>query len=169
MARMALLDQAMPHRCRFRAGSWADGDGMPARVRSSAMAKMPFPAANQAKIICTTSAVSGSISRRCSRLPSAALAGLGCGRMKARHDDLVEALDGMFDDHHGELARLLLDQIAFLDAKITQLTGRIAESAAAIPRSWGVDGDGTTGPDAGTGPDAAVLPAPARLAQIPGL
>ena len=89
--------------------------------------------------------------------------------MKAKHDDLVEALDGMFDDHHGELAALLLDQITSLDAKITQLTTRIAESAAAIPQAWGVDADGTTGPDAGTGPDAAALPAPARLAQIPGL
>ena len=31
--------------------------------------------------------------------------------MKAKHDALVQALDGMFDDHHGELAALLLDQI----------------------------------------------------------
>ena len=46
------------------------------------------------------------------------LAGLARGRMKAKHDDLVQALDGMFDDHHGELAGLLLDQIAFLDARI---------------------------------------------------
>jgi transposase len=97
------------------------------------------------------------------------LAALARTRMKAKHDDLVEALDGIFDDHHGELAALLLDQITTLDAKITQLTGRIAESATAIPQAWGTDSDGTTGPDAGTGPDAAVLPAPARLAQIPGL
>ena len=75
-----------------------------------------------------------------------ALAALARTRMKARHDDLVEALDGMFDDHHGELAALLLDQITTLDAKITQLTGRIAESAAAIPQAWGTDRDGTTGP-----------------------
>ena len=33
-----------------------------------------------------------------------ALAALARGRMKAKHDDLVQALDGMFDDHHGELA-----------------------------------------------------------------
>jgi transposase len=98
-----------------------------------------------------------------------ALAALARTRMKARHDDLIEALDGMFDDHHGELAGLLLDQITTLDAKITQLTGRIAESAAGIPQAWGADRDGTTGPGAGTGPDAAVLAAPARLAQIPGL
>jgi transposase len=97
------------------------------------------------------------------------LAALARTRMKAKHDDLVEALDGMFDDHHGELAALLLDQITALDAKITQLTTRIAESATAIPQAWGTDRDGTTGPGAGTGPGAVILPAPARLAQIPGL
>ena len=48
-----------------------------------------------------------------------ALAGLARGRMKARRGDLVEALDGMFDDHHGELAQMLLDQIAFLDGRIS--------------------------------------------------
>jgi transposase len=97
------------------------------------------------------------------------LAGLARTRMKAKHDDLVEALDGMFDDHHGELAGLLLDQIAFLDERATQLTARITAAVAAMPAAWGVDGDGTTGPDAGTGPDAVVLPAAARLAEIPGV
>jgi transposase len=97
------------------------------------------------------------------------LAALARTRMKARHDDLVEALDGMFDDHHGELARMLLDHIAFLDERVTQLTARAAGLAAAMPAAWGVDGDGTTGPDAGTGPDAAVLPAVTRLAEIPGV
>ena len=91
------------------------------------------------------------------------------GRMQAKHDDLVEALDGMFDDHHGELAQMLLDQIAFCDTRIGQLTARITGSVEAMPEAWGIDGDGTTGPDAGTGPDAAVLPAAARLAQIPGI
>ena len=47
------------------------------------------------------------------------------------------ALDGVFDDHHGELAGLLLDQIASLDAKITQLGARAAELAAAMPAAWG--------------------------------
>jgi len=89
--------------------------------------------------------------------------------MKARHDDLVQALTGMFDDHHGELAGLLLDQIAFLDRRIAQLTARAAELTAAIPAAWGINADGTTGPDAGTSPDAPALPAVARLAQIPGV
>src|SRR5690349_15620459 len=55
------------------------------------------------------------------------LAGLARTRMKARHDDRAEALDGMFDDHHGELAGLLLEQIAFLDGKITRTAARAAE------------------------------------------
>jgi transposase len=97
------------------------------------------------------------------------LAGLARGRMKARHDDLVAALDGMFDDHHGELAALLLDQIAGLDAKITQLDTRIGQAVTAMPAAWGIDADGTTGPGAGTGPDAAALPAVKRLARIPGI
>jgi transposase len=32
------------------------------------------------------------------------LAALARSRMRAKHDDLVQALDGIFDDHHGELA-----------------------------------------------------------------
>jgi transposase len=97
------------------------------------------------------------------------LASLARTSMKAKRDDLAEALDGMFDDHHGELAGLLLDQIAFLDERIAALSARAAELAAAMPAAWGVDGDGTTGPGAGTGPDAAVLPVVARLAEIPGI
>jgi transposase len=97
------------------------------------------------------------------------LAALARGRMKAKHDDLVEALDGMFDDHHGELAQMLLDQIAFCDTRIGQLTVRITAAVKAMPEAWGVNGDGTTGPEAGTGPDAAALPAVTRLAEIPGI
>jgi transposase len=97
------------------------------------------------------------------------LAGLARGSMKAGHDDLAEALDGMFDDHHGEPAARLLDQITVLDAKIAQLGARAAGLAAAMPAAWGVDADGTTGPGAGTGPSAPVLNAVARLAEIPGI
>ena len=96
------------------------------------------------------------------------LAGLARARMKARHDDLVAALDGMFDEHHGELAQLLLDQIAFLSDRIEALAARAAQLTAAMPPAWGINADGTTGP-AGTGPDAPVLTAVARLAEIPGI
>jgi hypothetical protein len=68
-----------------------------------------------------------------------------------------------------ELAALLLDQIAALDAKVAQLGARAAELAAALPGAWGIDADGTTGPGAGTGPDAPVVNTLARLAEIPGL
>lgn len=97
------------------------------------------------------------------------LAALARTRMRARHDDLAGALAGMFDDHHGELARLLLDQIAFLRERITGLTARAAELTAAMPAAWGVDADGTAGPGAGAAPDAPVLNAVARLAEIPGV
>jgi transposase len=97
------------------------------------------------------------------------LAALARGKMKAKHDDLVEALDGMFGDHHGELAQLLLDQIAFLDGKIAGLTARIGQAAAAMPAAWGVNADGTTGPDAGAAPGDPVLPVVQRLAQVPGI
>jgi len=98
-----------------------------------------------------------------------ALAGLARARMKAKHDDLVAALDGTFDEHHGELARLLLDHIAFLDERVAQLGARAAQLTAALPAAWGIDADGTTGPAAGTAPGAPVLPAVARLAEIPGI
>ena len=97
------------------------------------------------------------------------LAGLARGRMKAKHDALVEALTGMFDDHHGELAQMLLDQIAFCDTRIAALAARIEQHLAQIRDAWGVDADGCTGPGAGTGTDAAVLPAAQRLAEIPGV
>jgi transposase len=97
------------------------------------------------------------------------LAGLARTAMRAKREELAEALDGMFDDHHGELAGMLLDHISFLDQRIAALTTRAAELAAAMPAAWGIDADGSTGPDAGTGPDAKVLPAAARLAEIPGV
>ena len=97
------------------------------------------------------------------------LAGLARGRMKAKHAALADALTGAFGDHHGELAALLLDQITFLDERISQLSARISSQLAQIRDAWGIDADGTTGPAAGRGPDAAVLPAAARLDEIPGI
>ncbi|MGH3421160.1 MAG: IS110 family transposase, partial [Streptosporangiaceae bacterium] len=97
------------------------------------------------------------------------LASLARGRMKSKHDRLVQALTGKFDDHHAELARMLLDQIDALSAQIGRLTTRIEELIAAIPAAQGVDADGTTGPDAGTGAGAPVLPAVDRLDEVTGI
>jgi transposase len=96
------------------------------------------------------------------------LADLAVGRMRAKRKELAEALEGRFEDHHGELARILLDQIDALTAQVSTLDERISELIAQIPAAQGVDADGTTGPDAGRGPDAAVLPAVARLDEITG-
>jgi len=98
-----------------------------------------------------------------------ALADLARGRMKARRAALIEALNGRFDAHHAELARMLLDQIDALSVQIDKLSRRIEELIGAMPAARGVNADGTTGPAAGTGQDAAVLPALARLDEIPGI
>jgi transposase len=97
------------------------------------------------------------------------LAGLARGRMKVKHNALVEALTGRFDDHHAELARMLLDQIDSLTGQIGRLTARIEQLIAAIPAAQGVDPDGTTGPGAGLAEGAPVLPAVDRLDEITGI
>ncbi len=97
------------------------------------------------------------------------LARLARGKMKAKHAALVQALTGRFDAHHGELARMLLDQIDALTAQIGTLTARIEELIAAIPAAQGVDPDGTAGPGAGLGEGAPALPAIDRLDEITGI
>ena len=51
------------------------------------------------------------------------LAELARGRARARRADLERALDGRFTDHHARLARMLLDQLDDLTARITEVTG----------------------------------------------
>jgi transposase len=97
------------------------------------------------------------------------LAGLARGRMRAKHDRLVQALTGKFDDHHAELARMLLDQIDALSAQVGKLTTRIEDLIAAIPAAQGIDADGSTGPAAGHGEGAPVLPAVDRLDEVTGI
>jgi transposase len=96
------------------------------------------------------------------------LAGLARTRMKAKHDELVAAFTGMmFGDHHADLARRYLNLISYLTEDIEALEGKIAACLEAIPQAHGVSADGIPGPD--PGPQAAILPAAARLAQIPGV
>ena len=99
------------------------------------------------------------------------LAGLARGRMKTKHSALVAALDGSFDDHHGELARMLLDQIDALTTQIDTLTARIDELLAAMPDAQPVDphpGSPTCGPPIDTVSETA-LGAVDRLDEIPGI
>jgi transposase len=97
------------------------------------------------------------------------LAALARGKMRAKHDRLVQALTGKFDAHHAELARMLLDQIDALTGQIARLTARIEELIAAIPAAQGINPDGTTGPGAGLAPGSPVLPAIDRLDEITGI
>jgi transposase len=97
------------------------------------------------------------------------LASLARGRMRSKHDRLVQALTGKFDGHHAELARMLLDQIDALSAQIGKLTTRIEELITAIPAAQGVDADGSSGPAAGRGEGAPVLPAVDRLDEVTGI
>ena len=66
------------------------------------------------------------------------LAALARGRMKSKTGALEQALAGMFDAHHGELAQLELDQIAFLDTRIAQLGDRSSRPSRTSPkpREW---------------------------------
>jgi transposase len=83
------------------------------------------------------------------------LAELARGRMKAKRSELISALDGRFDDHHAELARMLLGQIDALSTQIDTLTARIKESIAELPDAAGAidHSDPGTGPGAGIDAD----------------
>jgi transposase len=84
------------------------------------------------------------------------LAALARGKMKAKRSQLITALDGRFDDHHAELARMLLGQIDALSAQIDTLTVRIEELIAELPDAAGAidHTDPGTGPGAGIAADA---------------
>lgn len=97
------------------------------------------------------------------------IADLAKGPLRGKRDALAEALDGMFDSHHGVIAESLLDQVAFLDQRIKQMEDQAIAALAQVEESWGVDAAGETGPGCGTGPDSQVLAAAYRLAEIPGI
>lgn len=98
------------------------------------------------------------------------LADLARGKMRPKRAALVEALTGRFDAHHGELARLLLDQIDALGTQIGMLTTRIDEvladlshTPAPVPNSAGGAVDG------GSASVITGLAAAERLAEITGI
>jgi transposase len=90
------------------------------------------------------------------------LAELARGRLRVKHTALVQALTGRFDDHHAELARMLLDQIDALSGQIDQLTVLIEQTIAAIPAAQ----PAASGP--GGGPGAAVQAASQSARSAPG-
>jgi len=92
------------------------------------------------------------------------LAELARGKMKAKRSELITALDGRFDDHHAELARMLLTQVDTLTAQIDTLTGRIDQLIAELPDNQAASDDtdddhrGTTAPGAGENARAGTEP-----------
>jgi hypothetical protein len=92
------------------------------------------------------------------------------GRMRVKRAALVQALTGQFDDHHAELARILLDQIDTLTGQIDHLTLLIDQIIAAIPHAQppltedSHDDDGSHTPQ-----DPAVPTAIDRLDEVPGI
>ncbi|HUL99619.1 MAG TPA: IS110 family transposase [Mycobacterium sp.] len=106
------------------------------------------------------------------------LADLARGRMKTKRAALIEALTGRFDDHHAELARMLLDQIDALSVQIATLTTRIEQLLAAMPDAQPTDTGHhnstkscplTVDTDIAARCADATLSAVARLDEIPGI
>ena len=87
------------------------------------------------------------------------LAGLARGKMRPKYAALVEALTGQFDDHHAELARILIDQIDALTVQIAALTTPIEQRLAVMLGDQEPSGSagGPTGADwRGTRPEQTV-------------
>ncbi len=90
------------------------------------------------------------------------LAGLAKGRARSRLGALAEAADGRFSDHHARLARMLLDQIDDLGARIETVTGLLDDAIVAAAPAPVVD--------TATG-EVIVLSYPSaieRIAALPG-
>jgi transposase len=97
------------------------------------------------------------------------LADLARGRMRTKHGALVEALTGRFDDHHAELARMLLDQIDALATQIAALTTRIDELLTAMEPQTRADEPDTPGGAAAVADGARKPTTIERLDEIPGI
>jgi len=99
------------------------------------------------------------------------LADLARGTMRDKRRDLVRSLDGRFDAHHGELARILLGQIDSLTTEINALTTRIDQLTTDLPTPEPPHRDGGQQPPGHPSTEPASTPPAAldRLAAIPGI
>ena len=107
---------------------------------------------------------------------AAVLAGMALGRMRPKIPALADALVGRFAQHHGVVARAILDHIDFLDATIARLdeeiTARLGPFRAALTLLETIPGVHTRVAEvflAETGGDMTRFPTPAHLAAWAGL
>jgi transposase len=92
------------------------------------------------------------------------LADMALGKLRPKHAALIEALNGRFDDHHAELARMLFDQIDALTDQIIRLGRRIDELIAQLPQAQPQPLTDPSGPGGGGG-----LGVVDRLDEITGI
>jgi transposase len=100
------------------------------------------------------------------------LAEMAHARMRPKRPALIQALTGEFDDHHAELAQMILDQVDVLTHQIDRLTLRIEELIASIPAAQppaASDGDQDGDQLSDTQESVAPLPAIDRLDEVPGI
>ena len=98
------------------------------------------------------------------------LADLARGRLATKRAALIEALTGRFDDHHGDLAQLLLDQIDACSDKVDRLTARIEALVAELPEPTPpTDGPAPSDVPVGHDPEAQRLSTVERLDEVPGI
>jgi transposase len=97
-----------------------------------------------------------------------ALAALAAAQVKGGRAAVERSLAGMqVQPHHRKLIRAHLDRITWLDRQVPALEDEIEAALGEIEGAWGVSAAGV--PSADPGPGAAVLPAAARLAEVPGI
>lgn len=101
------------------------------------------------------------------------LADLARGKLKAKRSALLEALNGRFDDHHAELARLLLDQIDACTDNIDRLTTSIEHLVTELPEPTPPTDrsphDAPSDVPVEHDPDARRLSPVERLDEVPGI
>jgi transposase len=93
------------------------------------------------------------------------LADLARGAMRSKRPALIQALTGQFDEHHAELAAILLNQIDHLTTQIEHLTGRIEQRITELPDTNSPHPT-TEPPDTTEHPYRSAI---TRLADIPGI
>ena len=96
------------------------------------------------------------------------LAGLAKGRARARLGSLAEAADGRFSDHHGRLARLLLDQSDDLAKRIDTVTALLDDAIAVLPPGSGASSVVDTATGEIVARPAGFASAVERISALPG-